>query len=206
MTDHFVQREAEMRQLEMFFQAAADKKRQKVFVVHGLGGMGKTQLCVEYARQHKEDFTAVFWLDGSSRDALRQSFVNAAARVVWDGLPSAGRPVPDAHGIDGAIEGFHRWLSSEANARWLLVLDNVDREWQGEGGRADPQAYDLKDFLPPADHGSVLITTRLGRLQRAKASLRMEAVNNDVGREMLESRAGRALPGTCEVGRLWHVE
>lgn len=206
VTDHFVQREAEMRQLEMFFQAAADKKRQKVFVVHGLGGMGKTQLCVEYARQHKEDFTAVFWLDGSSRDALRQSFVNAAARVVWDGLPSAGRPVPDAHGIDGAIEGFHRWLSSEANARWLLVLDNVDREWQGEGGRADPQAYDLKDFLPPADHGSVLITTRLGRLQRAKASLRMEAVNNDVGREMLESRAGRALPGTCEVGRLWHVE
>ena len=61
VTERFVQREAEMRQLEKFFQPCADKKRRKVFVVHGLGGMGKTQLCVEYARQHKEDFTALFW-------------------------------------------------------------------------------------------------------------------------------------------------
>jgi len=97
-------------------------------------------------------------------------------------------------------------MSLEANTGWLLVLDNVDREWQGVGGRADPQAYDLKKFLPPADHGSVLITTRLGRLQRAKASLRMDAVPNDVGREMLESHVCRKLPGMCEVGRLWHIK
>jgi hypothetical protein len=40
-----------------------------------------------------------------------------------------------------------------------------------------------------------LITTRLGRLQRPKASLRMGEVDNEVGREILESRAGRALLG-----------
>lgn len=208
VTEHFVQREAEMRQLEEFFQpgAVVDGKRRKVFVVHGLGGMGKTQLCVEYVRRHKEDFTAMVWLDGSSKDALRQSLVKEAARVARNDPSSAGQPVPVAQDVEGAIEGLHQWLSLEANTGWLLVLDNVDREWQGEGGRADPQAYDFKDFLPPADHGSVLITTRLGRLQRAKASLRMDAVNNDVGREMLESRAGRTLPGTCEVGRLRRVK
>ena len=108
--------------------------------------------------------------------------------------------------MEGAIEVLHKWLSLEANTGWLLVLDNVDREWQGVRGHMDPQAYNFKDFLPPADHGSVLITTRLGRLQRAKASLRMDAVAHDVGREMLESRAGRTLPGTCEVGRLWHIK
>lgn len=207
MTDHFVQRKAEMAQLEEFFQPCADVdgKRRKVFVVHGLGGMGKTQLCVEYVRQHKEDFTAIFWLDGSSKDALRQSLVNAAVRMVRNSPSSAGLPVPDAQDVEGAIKGLHQWLSLEANTGWLLVLDNVDREWQGVGGRADPQAYDFKDFLPPADHGSVLITTRLGRLQRAKASLRMDAVSNNVGRQMLESRAGTTLLGRCEVGRLWHV-
>jgi hypothetical protein len=168
--------------------------------------MGKTQLCVEYVRRHKGDFTAVIWLDGSSKDALRQSLVNAAVRVARNSPSSAGQPVPDAQDVEGAIEGLHQWLSLEVNTGWLLVLDNVDREWQGEGGRADPQAYDFKDFLPPADHGSVLITTRLGRLQRAKASLRMDAVAHDVGREMLESRAGRTLPGTCEPGRLWHAK
>ncbi|GAB7336818.1 hypothetical protein MBLNU13_g11326t2 [Cladosporium sp. NU13] len=197
VTEHFVQREAEMRQLEEFFQpdADVDGKRRKVFVVHGLGGMGKTQLCVEYVRRHKGDFTAIFWVDGSSKDALRQSLVNAAARVARNSPSPVGQPVPDARDAEGAIEGLHQWLSLEANTGWLLVLDNVDREWQGVGGRADSQAYDFKDFLPPADHGCVLITTRLGRLQRAKASLRMDAVGNDVAREMLEWRAGRTLSG-----------
>lgn len=102
---------------------------------------------------------------------------------------------PDAHDVDEAIAALHQWLSLEANTGWLLVLDNVDREWQGASGRADPQSYDYKDYLPSADHGNVLITTRLGRLQRAKASLRLGEVDNNVGREMLESSAGRALPG-----------
>ena len=88
-----------------------------------------------------------------------------------------------------------QWLSLAANTGWLLVLDNIDREWQGASGVADPQAYDFKDYLPPADHGNVLITTRLGRLQRANASLRLGEVDDNVGREMLEWRAGRALPG-----------
>lgn len=198
VTDHFVQRNTEMAQLEKFFgsDVDADRKRRKVFVVHGLGGMGKTQLCIEYIRRHKEDFTAVFWLDGSSKDALRQSLASAAARLPKEGLLSAGLPVPDAHDVDGSIETLRRWSSRDANTGWLLVLDNIDREWQGASGRADPQAYDFKNYFPPADHGNILITTRLGRLQRASASLRLGEVDNDVGREMLELRAGRKLPGT----------
>jgi hypothetical protein len=195
VTEHFVQREAEMRQLEKFFQPDADKKRRKVFVVHGLGGMGKTQLCVEYVRRHKEDFTAVFWLDGSSKDALRQSLADAAARLPRDGRLPGGQPIQNALDVDVSIEGLQEWLSLEANSGWLLVLDNIDREWQGAGGRADPQAYDFKEYLPPADHGDVLITTRLSRVQRVKASLRMSEVDKDVGRDMLASRAGTELPG-----------
>jgi hypothetical protein len=197
VTDHFVQRNTEMLQLEKFFGSDIDanRKRRKVFVVHGLGGIGKTQLCVEYVRQHKEDFTAVFWLDGSSKDALRQSLADAAVRLPKEGLLPAGRPSPDAHGVDGSIEALHQWLSLDTNTGWLLVLDNIDREWQGVSGSTDPQAYDFKDYLPPADHGNVLITTRLARLQRAKVSLRLGEVDNDIGREMLESRIGRELPG-----------
>ena len=197
MTDHFVQREVEMAQLERFFGADVDAngKPRKVFVVHGLGGMGKTQLCVEYVRRHKEDFTAIFWLDGSSKDALRQSLASAAARLLKEDSLSARRPSLDAHDVDGSIEALDKWLSFEANTGWLLILDNINREWQGASGRGDPQAYDFKDYLPPADHGNILITTRLGRLQRANASLRLGEVDNDIGREMLESRAGRGLPG-----------
>jgi hypothetical protein len=89
VTEHFVQRERETAQLEKLFipdvDADADGKRRKVFVVYGLGGMGKTQLCVEYVRRHKNNFSAIFWLDGSSKDALRQSLADAAARVSREG-------------------------------------------------------------------------------------------------------------------------
>ena len=194
-TDYFVQRDIEMTQLEMFFKPGPENARQKVFVVHGLGGIGKTQLCVEYARRHKDDFTAIFWLDGSSKDVLRQSLASAAARLP-SGPASLARPLSQsAHDLDGWIDVLQQWLSLESNNGWLLVLDNVDREWQA--AHKDPQAYNFKDFLPSADHGNVLITTRLARLQRPKASLRLYEVNNDLGREILESRAGKKLAGMC---------
>jgi hypothetical protein len=136
VTRHFVQRDREMAQLEEFFttDADADDKRRKVFVVYGLGGMGKSQLCIEYMRRHKDNFSAIFSLNGSSKDALRQSLANAAARLPREG-PSSTRSLPqDLHDVDWAIEVFQQWLSMEANTGWLLVLDNVDREWQGVGG------------------------------------------------------------------------
>lgn len=199
-----------MTQLEKFFgrdngDGDSDSKRRKVFVVHGLGGMGKTQLCVEYARKHKRDFTAIFWLDGSSKDALRQSLASAAVRVARNGFPSMALSALDAHDVDEAIAALHQWLSLEANTGWLLILDNIHREWQGVGGRADPQAYYFKDYLPSADHGNVLITTRLSRLQRANAALRMSEVDKDVGTEMLESRASRELPGMHDYGCTWSL-
>jgi hypothetical protein len=197
VTDHFVQRKKEMAQLEKFFGADVDagRQRQKVFIVHRLSGMGKTQLCVKYVRRHERNFTAIFWLDGSSKDALRQSLANAAARLPKECSLSAGLPIPNAHDVDGSIEALQQWLSQDANTGWLLVLDNTNREWQGVSGRADPQAYDYKNYLPSADHGNILIMTRLGRLQRVNASLRLGEVDNDVGREMLESHASRKLPG-----------
>ncbi|KAK3613020.1 hypothetical protein LTR56_028114 [Elasticomyces elasticus] len=81
VTDHFVQRDAETEQLETFFQPKSESVRQKVFVVHGLGGIGKTQLCGEYVRRHKDYFTAIFWLDRSSKDALRQSLAMCSGKA-----------------------------------------------------------------------------------------------------------------------------
>jgi hypothetical protein len=95
------------------------------------------------------------------------------------------------------IDGLLQWLSLRDNTGWLLVFDNVDREWQST--QNDPQAYNFKDFLPAPDHGSVLITTRLARLQIPKASLHLHSVDKHLGREMLEHRAGKPLPGMYSI-------
>nr|POF13617.1 vegetative incompatibility protein het-e-1 [Quercus suber] len=194
-TDFFVPREADMQHLTSFFQSAMTAQRQRVFVVHGMGGTGKTQLCAEFARTHREQFSAVFWLDGSSRDALKRSLVSAASR-----LPvNAGQQ--SAEGLSASVdsiqlsESFLQWLSLSDNKDWLLIIDNVDRDWQPQ--MEDPQAYDYREFLPDADHGSILVTTRLARLRRPNASLGLASVEDRVAREMVELRAGRQIPGKC---------
>ena len=183
-----------MKQLREFFQQSSQSSRRKIFVVHGLGGMGKTQLCVEFVRKHKDLFSAVLWLDGSSKDALRQSLGEAALRLPHEHATTTSRPPQTAANVQELVDNLLQWLSLPDNSRWLLVFDNVDREWQSL--QQDAQSYNFQDFLPTADHGSVLVTTRLARLQKPKAHLHLHVVDEQLGREILETRAGKKLSGT----------
>ena len=73
-----------MAELERVFLPERQSCRQKTLVLHGLGGIGKTQLAVEFARQHYLKFSAVFWLDGRSEDSLKQSIAGSAGRILKD--------------------------------------------------------------------------------------------------------------------------
>ena len=60
---------------------AGSSQRQKVQVLHGLGGVGKTQLAVEFARRYHRQFSSVFWLDGRNEDSLKRSIASQASRI-----------------------------------------------------------------------------------------------------------------------------
>lgn len=47
---------------------------QRRVVLGGLGGMGKTQLAIAYARQHHTSYTSVLWLNATSELTLTASF------------------------------------------------------------------------------------------------------------------------------------
>jgi len=49
-----------MAELEQTLLPRRQYGRQKVFVLYGLGGIGKTQLAVEFARRHYRKFSSVF--------------------------------------------------------------------------------------------------------------------------------------------------
>nr|POE98279.1 vegetative incompatibility protein het-e-1 [Quercus suber] len=197
LTDFFVPREADMQYLTSFFMSGTAAQRQRVFIVHGMGGTGKTQLCAEFARTYQEQFSAVFWLDGSSRDALKQSLASAALRLPASTMAQSGESV--GAGTDSAplADNFLQWLSLPDNKDWLFIIDNVDREWQS--CVEDPQAYDYGNFLPQADHGNIIITTRLTRLRRPRANLGLGSVDDRLARELVESRAGRQVEGECMI-------
>ena len=84
--NRFFGRDAELLQLKDHFHpmTPCSAPRLNVFAVYGLGGMGKTQLAVEYARRNHNRYSALFWLDGSTEDQLKQSFIGIAHRLPQD--------------------------------------------------------------------------------------------------------------------------
>ena len=140
------------------------KSKRRVAVLHGLGGIGKTQLAVRFMRAHKETFRAMLWLNGSSTDALHQSFTDIARRLVDEHQSLiVVRSAIEDRDIERIVRYIKEWLAQKANTKWLLVFDNVNRPKLP--GVADPEAVDIRSYFPGSDAGSVLITTRSSALQ-----------------------------------------
>ncbi|KAJ4323146.1 hypothetical protein N0V94_002032 [Neodidymelliopsis sp. IMI 364377] len=185
---HFVDRPAEMTALEeTFLPRRKTKSRQIIHVLHGLGGMGKTQLAVEFARRHHSRFSAVLWLDGRTEDSLKRSIASCAGRIPKGQIPevSRGYAIDSNSDVNMVVKDVMHWLARPDNGAWLLIFDNVDREYSKRGG--DPDAYDVNSYLSGADHGSVLITTRLAKLEQLGASQQLSRVNDEQAQDILKT-------------------
>ena len=159
--EHFVAREGEL--AEMHRILSGDGSRRTV-VLHGLGGIGKTQLTIAYAKRHKDNYPAIFWLNIKDEDALKQSFSKAARQILRE-HPSASRlsSMDIKENLDEVIDAVKAWLSLPNNTRWLMIYDNYDNP--KFPGNTDPVALDIRKFLPESYQGSVIITTRLSQVR-----------------------------------------
>lgn len=109
-----------------------------VLALSGLGGVGKSQIALEFTYRNMKDTGLVAWIRAESAASIETDFVALATAL---GLPQAG----DAD-IRLVIAAVHGWL--EGNDDWFLVLDNVE----------GPQT--VQQYLPRELRGHVLLTTR----------------------------------------------
>ena len=86
--------------------------------VGGLGGVGKTQLAVEYAWANRARYDALLWAVADSPTNLSANLAALAADGVLD------LPERDANDQSVAVAAVLRWLRD--NPRWLLILDSAD--------------------------------------------------------------------------------
>ena len=86
-----------------------------------------------------------------------------------------------------------QWLDHPKNTRWLMVYDNYDNPKLQSN--TDPSAVDLCQFLPEADHGSIIIITRLSQVQLGH-QIKLEKLKNiNDSLEILSHVSGRkAMP------------
>jgi tetratricopeptide (TPR) repeat protein len=135
-------RDEDLRRLE----ASLEGQSQATAIIqtlHGLGGIGKTRLAVEYAYRSGDRYEAALFVTAESPEALRSGLANLARPSLL------AIPEYEAKAEAETVDAVLCWLRD--NTRWLLILDNVDTE---EAARA------VREILPQLQRGHVLITAR----------------------------------------------
>jgi tetratricopeptide (TPR) repeat protein len=136
----FVGRESELAALEEALSRGGVSALTQPATVHGLGGVGKTQLALAFAARHAARYTVGFWLPAENPTALAVAFADLARELR---LPEADDPDQRRR-----TEAVKRWLASPQSGLWLLIFDNAERR---EG---------VAPYLPAGRRGHVLITSR----------------------------------------------
>jgi tetratricopeptide (TPR) repeat protein len=137
-------REEELKLLGEKFQRTEQQTELLPVVVHGLGGVGKTQLAVEYAWKKQAQYQAVLWVRADSPETLAESL--SALLSVLD-VPGVGEKEQALQ-----VKAVLRWLRE--HQRWLLIADNVD---------TDAAVKAVRDQFTPSLCGDLLITSRDNR-------------------------------------------
>jgi hypothetical protein len=200
VSDRSVDRPTDIAELEKSLLPPFNSlRRLRIFVLYGLGGIGKTQLAANFARRYKATSSSVFWLDGKSQDRLKQSLVGCARSIPQGQIPDRSRQaaITNKEDVYNAVVDVLAWLAQPNNVDWLLIFDNVDQHYELDYTTG---AYGVRDYLP-GDHGSVLITTRLSRLAQLGNSIQLGKVNEDLGKNIFQKWWGRQLSAGDESGR-----
>lgn len=66
----FTGRQSYLKKIRIGLLERLPKKYNHRLAIHGLGGIGKTQIAIEYAHRHREDYDFVFWLHAAERASL----------------------------------------------------------------------------------------------------------------------------------------
>ncbi|KAF4999831.1 hypothetical protein FGRMN_2211 [Fusarium graminum] len=127
--------------------------------LHGLGGIGKTQIALAYSSWLQEAFesTSIFWVHASSLERFSEAYSNIAKEC----------KIPRHEEADfDALSETKAWLESKGSGQWLMIIDNADDmqlffpQIEDSQNSTSTKTKILSHFIPECTHGTILITTR----------------------------------------------
>jgi tetratricopeptide (TPR) repeat protein len=134
----------------------------------GLGGVGKTQLAVEYAYRYAVDYTLVWWLRSELSTTLAADYAALATALEL--------PEKNAAELPAVISAVREALRRQQD--WLLVFDNANA------------MEEIRPFLPQGG-GHILITSRNPSWRGVANPMRVEKWSIESSVDFLLKRTGQ---------------
>ncbi|KAL8674025.1 MAG: hypothetical protein Q9168_001557 [Polycauliona sp. 1 TL-2023] len=185
--EHFIGRASSLQAI------AASFEHQNRVAIAGMGGVGKSQIAIEYCYRFKlsKPGAHVFWVYGGTIARFYQAYKRIAQQI---NLPGWDDP-------EGSIlELVSSWLSSTQDVYLLVVdnADNIEHWWPGKyksGASLDDPSKNLSKFLPDGRQNSqLLITTRdnrvASRLARKGKPIPVQPMSEDEASSLFLSKLG----------------
>ncbi|KAJ5923435.1 TPR repeat protein [Penicillium verhagenii] len=180
----FVGRNAELDTLKQ--KLLVNKDCQKV-ALSGLGGIGKTQVALDFAYSVKEDYPefSIFWIQSLSMETFELGCMEIARAL---GIRQGQESNEDVKIL------MRQRLCEKTAGKWLLIVDNAD---DLDLLRGINQTEGLLAFLPESDDGLTIFTTRHGAVAQHLTGSDVVEIGKMTGQEtadLLEKSLVRKSP------------
>jgi hypothetical protein len=167
--------------------------------LHGMGGVGKSLLAVEYLYRRMAEYDVVWWISAERTAQISLSLVELAPRL---GLPT-GSDVSST--VASVLEALRIGVPY---ANWILVFDNAE----------SPES--VRQFFPAGGPGNILVTSRNPQWASVARPLEVDVFMREESKQLLRIRGPEIsdaeadrlaetlgdLPLAIEQAAAWHAE